>query len=126
MLYSLPLSLSLSLLFPSFFSLFFLFLLFYCTTEFSFSAHKKLSYFSVSSSSLLPLFPLHPFSFPSLSFYLPLNLYVENENETMILIMKKIRGEERHIRERKESSKYRIKKVSFWLIYTHTAPQARA
>ena len=45
---------------------------------------------------------------------------MENENETMILIEKMKREEERHIGERTESSKSKIIKVSFWFIYTHT------
>ena len=40
-------------------------------------------------------------------------IFVENENEIMILIKEKKRGEKKHIRERREHSKSRIIKVSF-------------
>ena len=44
---------------------------------------------------------------------------VENGKEIMILIKEKKRGEERHIGERRESSKSRITKIPLWAMYTH-------
>ena len=45
---------------------------------------------------------------------------MKNENEIMILIKEKKKGEVRLIRERREIRKSGIKKVSLWLIYSHT------
>ena len=47
----------------------------------------------------------------------------KNEKEIMILIEEKKRGEERHIRERRESRKSRITKVPLSVVYTLTPPQ---
>ena len=53
-------------------------------------------------------------------------IYMEIENEIMILIEENKRGEERYRGVRRESSESTSTKVPLWSIYTHTFSQVGA